>query len=206
MSEVQDSRLIFVSDVDGKRANYRCSCGNTKVIWKNNVNSGHTKSCGCYRAECTKKRSTTHGHKAGGKRSKTYVTWVNMKSRCYNEKTKSYPDYGGRGIKVCRRWLNSFENFLADMGEPKRGETIERKRVNGNYCPSNCIWLPKSKQNSNKRNVKPITAFGKTQNLAEWARELGIGRPTLHYRLKRGVPPEIAFSTTAYLKYPSSDK
>jgi len=80
-----------------------------------------------------------------------YYAWRNMKSRCYTKSSNQYEDYGGRGIKVCDRWLNSFENFLADMGKKPDGFTLDRKDVNGDYSLENCKWSNYSTQNHNQR-------------------------------------------------------
>jgi len=198
--------LTLVKAVDARRAVYRCDCGVEKVFWKSNVRPGHTQSCGCFRRKRNSERFKTHGHKAGGKRSRAYVTWVNIKSRCYNPKTKSYKDYGERGIGMCDRWKDSFDNFLADMGEPAEGMTIERKENDKDYCPENCRWATRGEQNLNKRNLVRYTAFGKTQTLAEWARETGIGRVTLLKRLQAKVPPEVAFATKGFLGWKRQQK
>lgn len=112
---------------------------------------GITKSCGCLRDELTGKRFTTHG------KTKTpeWRVWKDMKGRCHNPKCKDYKYYGGRGIRVCRRWRNSFENFLKDMGErPSPELTLERINNDGNYKPSNCKWATWTEQANNKRKRK----------------------------------------------------
>src|SRR5690606_2812880 len=106
------------------------------------LRTGKTKSCGCLRIETNISKGTTHGHSG----TRTYQAWLNMKSRCSNKKNISYENYGGRGISICDRWLNSFENFLEDMGECPDNLTLERMDVNGNYEPNNCIWEDYSQQ------------------------------------------------------------
>lgn len=93
-----------------------------------------------------------HGQRGSNnaRRSRCYLSWVSMKQRCLNFKHQFYSNYGGRGIKVCKRWLQ-FENFYADMGERPRGKTLDRINVNKNYCKSNCKWSTKKQQESNKR-------------------------------------------------------
>lgn len=145
----------------------------------------------------------THGQRAGekylGKRPREYASWVNMRQRCTNPKLKSFKNYGMRGITYCRRW-ELFENFLADMGEAGPGMTLERIDNNGDYGPENCRWATRAEQNLNKRNLVRYEWDGKSQTLAEWSRETGIGRVTLLKRLQRGVPAELAFTTMGYLK------
>ena len=97
---------------------------------------------------------TADGHsreKATGQPSRTYVAWVNMKSRCYDKNDNVYERYGGRGISVCVRWRNNFLAFLEDMGKKPVGLTLERKNVNGNYTPRNCVWATPMQQAHNRR-------------------------------------------------------
>ena len=124
-----------------------CDCGNLRTSIGSRLTSGRVQSCGCLQKERTKEVNTIHGKSY----SRLYSIWRNMRSRCTNSNHDSYPDYGGRGIKVCERW-RIFENFLKDMGEPPEMLTIDRIDVNGNYEPGNCKWATWSEQNLNKRN------------------------------------------------------
>lgn len=128
-----------------------CSCGVQKTIRSNHLTSGRVVSCGCHRREQTQRRSIIHGHDRVGQRSGTYHSWCSMLTRCYNEKHVHWEDYGGRGIRVCKRWLNSFENFLADMGERPKDKTLDRKNNDGDYKPSNCRWATRKQQTQNQR-------------------------------------------------------
>jgi len=130
----------------------------------------------------------THG-KTG---TRAFSIWANMKTRCGNPKATRYKNYGGRGITVCDRWKNSFENFLADMGEPPEGMTLEREDTRGNYEPSNCKWATQKEQQRNRGNNHLITAESKTLCLAEWAEVQKLSRGTIKKRLARGWTPERA--------------
>lgn len=127
-----------------------CDCGNKVIVRLSHLRSSITKSCGCWKLSVTSdrgKKNKTHGLS----KSRTYKSWRMLKERCNNPKTKGYEYYGGRGIRVCDRWLNSFENFYNDMGIRPLGKTIDRINVNGNYEPSNCRWATPSEQTLNQR-------------------------------------------------------
>lgn len=119
--------------------------------------------------------------------------WCSIKSRCYSKNSTAYPDYGGRGIKMCERWKNSFAAFLEDMGDRPAGKSIDRINNDGNYEPSNCRWATQSEQNSNQRRSHLLTLNGKTQTITEWAKELNMAAPSLRYRLAKW-PLEKALS------------
>ena len=125
----------------GARWKCDCECGNPTVVAAGNLTSGAVRSCGCLAKEAQKTNgkvnNTTHG-KSG---TSEYNIWHGMKQRCLNPKNKGFPNYGGRGITVCDRWINSFENFYEDMGpRPSLEHSIDRKENNGNYEPGNCHW------------------------------------------------------------------
>lgn len=123
-----------------------------------------------------------------------YRLWRAMHNRCYNSNVKSYRDYGARGIFVAERWHGSqgFHNFLADMGERPLKATLDRIDNSGPYSPENCRWATRDEQANNKRNNRWITANGKTQTLAQWARELGCNSANILYRIKSGMSEEEA--------------
>lgn len=107
------------------------------------------------------------------------------KNRCYNKNADDYMYYGGRGIKVCSRWLESEDNFILDMGLRPEGMTLERKDVNGDYCPENCMWATHKQQMQNRTNTIKLTLNGVTRTLPEWSEITGIPYSTLKARKNR---------------------
>lgn len=173
-----------------RRWRCRCDCGNETLSWQSELKRGRTVSCGHGRKAALLASVKTHGqsHSPEG-RSSEYSTWSNMLSRCNNNKTDFFKDYGGRGISVCERW-HRFENFFADMGvKPTRNHTIERDDVNGNYELGNCRWEPKNRQARNRRNTIWVTVDSQKLCLAEASRVLGINYATVRHRVKRGMTP-----------------
>lgn len=110
-----------------------------------------------------------------------------MLNRCRNDNIAEYPYYGGRGITVCERW-QTFENFLADMGEAPEGTSLERIDTNGNYDPANCRWATAKEQANNRRNNRKVTINGVTRNASEWAQLAGLPTSTLFNRINGGWP------------------
>ena len=193
-------RLTAIKDVgrskEGKSIwQCRCSCGKEIEIIGSYIIRGRTQSCGCLIRDINKQRATTHGYTRGDKITRTYRSHQDMINRCTNVKNKSYKDYGGRGIKVCFAWLESFENFLSDMGERPEGMTLDRINVNGNYEPSNCRWATRKQQNRNRTNNHILTFNGQTLCISEWAEKLGFSHSTINQRLKRGWSVERALTT-----------
>lgn len=121
-------------------------------------------------------------------------SWCGMIQRCTNPKNPKWHRYGGRGIKVCDRWLK-FENFYEDMGEKPKGLSIDRINNDGDYCPENCRWATPKEQARNKSTSRNITFNGRTQTLEAWSEEIGISSRALECRLFRlGWEVEKAFT------------
>lgn len=116
-----------------------------------------------------------------------------MIQRCSDPKHKSYPDYGGRGVAVCDRWM-TFENFLDDMGEAPDALTLDRVEVDLGYQPGNCRWATWEEQANNKRRSVLFEAFGKRLSLNQWSRLVGLSKSSLVYRLARGMTIEQALT------------
>jgi len=126
---------------------------------------------------------------------KTYETWIHIKQRCGNAKDKSFKDYGGRGIKVCERWLSSYENFKEDMGEAPKGLFIERIDNNKGYNKENCIWTDRKTQSRNKRSNVLVTLKNETKCVLDWSIILNMNCKTIYMRISRGWNPETALTT-----------
>lgn len=124
----------------------------------------------------------THG-KSG---SPEHISWKSLKSRCLNKNNESYHLYGGRGITVCNRWINSFENFYADMGKrPTLKHSIDRVNNDGNYDPLNCRWADHIEQANNKHSNHFLTFKGETKTIAQWGRKFNISEQAIQRRLSR---------------------
>jgi hypothetical protein len=163
-----------------------CVCGKKIKVWGGNLGRERaTQSCGCLQHERTMEANTKHGATLNGIKKPEYTIWTAMKARCYCKTVKGYKNYGGRGIRVCGRWLNSFDNFLADMGSRPKGMWIERDNNDGDYTPENCRWATREEQQNNRRDSVRIKYGGDTKTLAQWAVDLGFNYKTLQLRVKR---------------------
>lgn len=170
----------------------RCDCGQIADAMASHLLRGGTSSCGCWHREQLGARVKTHG------RSETfeYRVWAGIKKRCLNPSEPSYPRYGGRGITICTRWIDSFEAFFLDMGAtPSLEHSIDRIDNNLGYTPDNCRWATTSEQARNQSRNKMLTFRGETKCMSDWADCLGLGRSTLRKRLKMGWPVDAALET-----------
>lgn len=159
----------------------QCDCGNEKVIARNNLLAGYTKSCGCLQKE-----RAAQAHKLPEHYHQLHHVLQGMKNRCYNKENNRYHRYGERGITVCDEWLNNPDTFCewAIANGYKKGLSIDRINNDGNYEPNNCRWVTPKEQNTNQSTNINITYNGITQTLSQWACQLGIKKTTLHNRIK----------------------
>jgi hypothetical protein len=183
----QKFHLYEVVAYEGRRNNItyvicRCDCGEIRSVAAPDLLSGHSKSCGCTKAEITRKIKTKHGQAIPGSVSREYWAWSHMMKRCNNPKDAGYKNYGARGIKVHPQFAD-FVSFISYMGK-SNGLTLERKDVNKDYEPGNVIWASHSDQARNKRNTVRVMYMGRLVVLNS-AREAGAIIPHTYYVLRR---------------------
>lgn len=173
------------SDNQGKRMWLcKCECGVIKRVSNATLVNNGSKSCGC------SKNNPKFSY--NGERNRVYTIFKRMKSRCYTTTIKQYCDYGGRGIIICKEWLDSYEKFYdwAMLNGYSKELTIDRINNNGNYEPNNCKWSTRKEQGNNKRNNYLITIKGVTKNCSQWSEISGINRTTIKQRIIKGWNPD----------------
>ena len=159
------------------------------------INCGHTKSCGCLK-KITGFNLGKSQIKHNMSHTSEYIAWQQLKKRCCVKTDIQYKNYGNRGIRVCDRWLESFENFYEDMGpKPSPELSIERINNDGNYCKENCKWGTEEEQNSNRRTSRYLELDGEKRTVTSWCKKLNIAKTTLFNRLNRGWSVEKALKT-----------
>ena len=173
-----------------------CECGNQTILTYGKIAYGRTKSCGCYLKEATSNLNKKHGLR----NHRLYNILANMKQRCYNENSKAYKNYGGRGIKICDEWLakeDGFMNFYNwAINNGYNGDlSIDRIDNDGNYEPQNCRWVNNSIQSNNRRNNHKLTFNGDTLNISEWAEKYNLTISAIIHRLDRGWSIEKTLTT-----------
>lgn len=170
----------------------RCSCGTEKAVRMLRQTDDQLSSTCCF--ACGNKGKVTHGH--ASKRSRTYTAYHNMLRRCYSPTNEKYPRYGGRGIRVCKRWRGpaGFSNFVTDMGDAPSGMQIDRIDNDGNYESGNCRWATRIQQARNKSATLRLTYDGTSKSVTQWADDRGLKASTVHARLRRGWSVEQALT------------
>lgn len=171
----------------------RCECGKNACVAGQLLRSGKTTSCGCYRAELMSKTKRKHGMVG----TPEYHAYSAMLGRCLNQNNHKFAHYGGRGIKVCDRWKDSFVNFYKDMGSRPVGHSLDRIDVDGDYEPKNCRWATATQQAQNKTTNINLTYQNQTKCLTQWAREYEVPLLTAYCRLQRGLPFKQVFARRA---------
>ncbi len=173
----------------------KCDCGTerevrTRLLLKGR---GGSTSCGCARTETIRALQPRRTH--GKSKHPLYKIWKTMRQRCNNPRSRKYPIYGGRGIKICSRW-DSFEAFLEDMEKGwSVGLQIDRINNNGNYEPGNCKWSTPQEQSNNTRSNILLKIEERSMTLAEASRQYGIKPGTIRYRLRHGWSIKQALHT-----------
>lgn len=181
--------VIALAPYTGRKPRWRClcRCGEEVVVESSHLKDGHTQSCGCLYEE-----TRMGARKHGARRTPEHNTWCHIVQRCTDRNDTSFHNYGGRGIKVCERWRDSFEAFLADMGpRPSPQHSIDRKDNDGDYGPGNCRWATAAEQSRNRRQNRFIEHAGETLCLKDWAGRVGIGSGTLSNRLKKQTLSQV---------------
>ena len=182
--------VVSMSDRKGKSIywNCVCVCGKQMVVEGCRLRRGASKSCRCKSQEFRLQKRMTHGETVGRKATKEYRAWQAIINRCRKPtSTKFYHRYGGRGIDICERWFESYENFIEDIGRaPTEKHSIDRIDNTGNYCKENCRWATTKEQSRNKRTNVLVEYKGVVKVLSDWVSELNINRSVISRYLKKG--------------------
>lgn len=195
----------FSRSSNGSYWTCKCDCGGTTEVIKSSLKKGITRSCGCLRI--TRMSGEKHlNYKHGKSHSREFAAWRAIKVRCFNSKCAAFHNYGGRGITMCDRWLDSFENFLADMGpKPSPKHTIDRINNSGNYEPSNCCWRTYVEQMRNRRTLK-VNSSGQTgvhfcKVTKKWKTLIGLNNKQILLGYFANIEDAIAARKAAEIKY-----
>ena len=158
-------------------------CGNITNAITSELKRGHKKSCGCLRLIEVKKSISTHNHSY----TRLYTIWTDMKQRCFNQNSKPFKNYGGRGITICDEWKNNFQAFYNWSVTHGYADdlTIDRKDNDGDYCPENCRWITFVEQQNNRSNNTYLTWNNETNTISDWSRILDIPCYVISSRLHK---------------------
>lgn len=183
----------------GRHFRVRCSCGREDVVLGSTLRTQpRCRDCGA------REKKVQHGARRKKRTTPEYRAWTGLLSRCYNTRNAKYHRYGGRGIKVCDRWRESFTNFLSDVGyRPSPRHTLDRENNDGDYEPGNVHWVLPRDQARNRSNNRPLEALGQTRLLIEWANAFAIHPTTITGRLSDGWHPDKAVTVPAARRGPT---
>jgi len=191
--------VVDLEGSDGKHLHWRlrCVCGSVVVREGRDLrkqqrrNPGSLPSCGCMTSRTLSERGTTHGMS----KHPAYAVWRSMIDRCRLPTHQAWKNYGARGIRVCERWQQSFENFWDDMGATyRRGLDLDRENNDLGYDPLNCRWVTRVRNSNNRRSTRLIHTPWGEMSVSDASRKAGIGVTTLLYRISRGVSETDLFS------------
>ena len=180
--------VIGIAETETRKTYWvcQCDCGNMKTIRSDSLLCGAIKSCGCLKKAQDKVNLTKHHrHKMSGTR--IYQEWQGMKGRCYNPHNPRYDRWGGRGIKVCDEWKESFEAFYSWALSRGYNDdlTIDRIDNDGDYTPENCRWATQKEQSRNRSTNINITIGNSTRTLTEWCEIFNLDFKTVNARYQR---------------------
>ena len=197
LAGIKFGRFTAQTSIPGSRPHWRClcECGTIKDVYASELIRGKVRSCGCMAKDQLRKIS--NGNKRKYSRSnfkRERSSWENMIDRCHNEKSVGFKNYGAKGVYVCERWRDSFENFLKDMGPRPSEKTLDRIDPHQGYFPENCRWSTRKEQANNRKNNRLLTYKGKTQTISQWSDETGVKWHTIRTRLNLGWPLEKVLS------------
>lgn len=196
----RSNRLTVIGDAGSNRlgrsqVRVRCDCGVEKTVSQDLVAADRVASCGCWRRARASVLNLSHGEAREEGYTPEYRAWLGMIARCERRSWRFFYRYGGRGIRVCERWRNSYEDFLNDVGRrPSAQHSIDRIDNDGNYEPGNVRWATRAEQARNKRNTARLTVGGVTRAVVEWAELSGIRHTAIKNRIKNGWDPQQAIS------------
>lgn len=182
------ARLTAIERLKGSRWKFECECGGFVIQHSSWVKNGNTKSCGCLQKDQWKASSDIHS------KHPLYMLWCGMKARCDDENHVAYPRYGGKGIRVCQRWMD-FEKFIEDVDPRPAGHSLDRLNNGADYRPGNTRWATPTEQSENTSRNKYLEFNGVRLTVSQWSRQLGIDQRTLNRRRYLGWSDEEIITT-----------
>jgi hypothetical protein len=173
-----------------------CDCGDISIIDANSLKEGSSKSCGCLQKELVVKLMTTHGFGSSKNRVPEYTLWINIKARCYNKNNPDYKKWGAKGVSMCDRWLNSFEDFFEDVGRrPSDIHSLDRyPNKSGNYEPGNVRWATSKEQARNTIRNRIIKYDNKEMIVSDWLKVLKVPQTSFYRQLRLGLDAVAIFN------------